>query len=293
VLKHLGLADKQRVCAACHATVTSGQQGTGVGGGANDQKKPWHVTRVQEDTSTEQKRIDFLSTKIANDPKNPILYNNRGLAYCYCQRYDEALKDFDQAIKLVVPTNRNVIAHVTFNRAAWTYLKMNKFQLTIQECNKGLEMQEDAHILHHKFLNTRAVAHDSLGQTDKAIEDYTLAIEKKPRGQYYANRGTVYRQLANYADAEKDFEKSLEFEPERAAFYHNRAILSIDLGRDESALADLTKVLEWSPTFIDALTTRALVRDKYFWSFLEFFLYSPYFNIPTFRPNTWYSCTAI
>eukprot|EP01121_Diplochlamys_sp_Union-15-3_P022267 TRINITY_DN9417_c0_g1_i2.p1 TRINITY_DN9417_c0_g1~~TRINITY_DN9417_c0_g1_i2.p1 ORF type:complete len:381 (+),score=52.42 TRINITY_DN9417_c0_g1_i2:184-1326(+) len=217
------------------------------------------ITRARESMSLEEYRIKELSDKIIESPHNPILLNNRGLAYCYIKKYEEGEADFDAALKTVGPDTQNVIPHVIFNRAAWSYLKQQKYELTIEECTRGLEIKEDQKALHHKFYNTRAVAYDRLGQTQKALRDYTSAINIKPTGQYYSNRGTVYRNLAQYDASKSDFDNALAEHPTQPDILRNRALLFIDLGQYEDALNDLNLAIQTRSKYFDAYCSRANV----------------------------------
>jgi len=255
-LSKLGYTEPQRVCVSCYSK--SSKKGSS--------SKPGSITRAREPSSSEELRLLELTEKLKENPTNPVLLNNRGLAYCYLKRYEDSEADFEAALKYATPETQNVVPHVTFNRAAWAYLKQHKYDLTIEECTKGLEMNEDKKALHHKFYNTRAVAYDRLGQSQKALKDYTSAIDTKPTGQYYANRGTVYRQLAQYDNAKSDFNNALALCPNQADFLRNRALLYIDLGQYEDAMSDLDGALTARPKFADAFGTRAslfLEQGKY------------------------------
>jgi len=63
----------------------------------------------------------------------------------------------------------------------------------------------------------RGVAHADLGETDKAIADYTEAIRLKPDdAKAYYNRGVAFEDSGDKSKAEQDFAKAkkLGYEPE-------------------------------------------------------------------------------
>lgn len=47
-----------------------------------------------------EEAIDFYTQGIALDSSSQLLYSNRSAAYCKLGRYDEALKDAEEAIRL-------------------------------------------------------------------------------------------------------------------------------------------------------------------------------------------------
>ena len=65
--------------------------------------------------------------------------------------------------------------------------------------------------------NNRGNAYDELGQSDKAIADYTEAIRIKPDYAVgYSYRGRAHRELGNLVKAKADFAraKELGYEPD-------------------------------------------------------------------------------
>ena len=102
---------------------------------------------------------------------------------------------------------------------------------------KALEQNTD-----HPFayLN-KALAHDMLGEYEKAIEDYTKAIENDPT---YFNRAFCYYQLGEYEKAIEGNTKAIERDPNNASAYFNRACCYFNLGEYEKAIEDLTKAIE-------------------------------------------------
>jgi len=99
----------------------------------------------------------------------------------------------------------------------------------------------------------RARAYDGAGQPDKAIADYTLAINapgfepdesSDPHHRAYANRGLAYYGMGLYAEALDDFTKAIETnsDPDNWEFDH-RAQASFKLGLYDSVIADTTTAI--------------------------------------------------
>ena len=59
-----------------------------------------------------------------------------------------------------------------------------------------------------KAYGNRGVAYYSLGQYQRAIQDYDEAIRLKPTAVRYTNRGVAYRLLGQYAKADADKAKA-------------------------------------------------------------------------------------
>jgi tetratricopeptide (TPR) repeat protein len=124
-------------------------------------------------------------------------------------------------------------------------------------------------------LLNQGIKHLNKGQYDKAILDFTKAIEIKPSAEAYFRRGIAYddkadsevlkgieikkidpksadaynRRSSAYVDkAISDFNKAIELNPEYAEAYNKRAMGYFKKGKNEEAFSDLTKVIEISPS---------------------------------------------
>ena len=92
------------------------------------------------------------------------------------------------------------------------------------------------------------IAHHENGDYDRAIADFSKAIELDPnRAEFYHARGGTYLQKDDYDRAIADFSKAIELDPNRAGAYHDRGwtyLLKDDYAR---AIADFSKAIELEP----------------------------------------------
>ena len=87
----------------------------------------------------------------------------------------------------------------------------------------------------------RGVAHSRNGELDKAIQNYTKAIELKPNyTEVYYQRGIAYRIKGGYERAIKDYTKVIELKPDYADAYYRRSRAWLHLGEKEKAKSDMT-----------------------------------------------------
>src|SRR5215510_6005154 len=71
----------------------------------------------------------------------------------------------------------------------------------------------------------RGVAYQDKHEHDRAIADYTKAIEINPQyGDAYFNRGTAYHSKRDYDRAFADLNKAIEINPQDGDAYQNRGI---------------------------------------------------------------------
>lgn len=95
------------------------------------------------------------------------------------------------------------------------------------------------------------------------VDQLTEMIAKEPgNSQLYYERALAYYEYGDLSSALKDFDKTLELEPEFASAFHDRGICRFELDMDEEALADFTKAIELDPTYYEAYYNRALIYDE-------------------------------
>ena len=99
-----------------------------------------------------------------------------------------------------------------------------------------------------------------LGQSDKAIEAYSHAIELNPNNAIaYYNRGTAHHSKGELDRAIADYNKAIELNPEFAEAYNNRGNTCSDKGELDRAIADYNKAIELNPRLELAYYNRGAV----------------------------------
>jgi tetratricopeptide (TPR) repeat protein len=93
----------------------------------------------------------------------------------------------------------------------------------------------------------RGIAYRELDLTDRAISDFTKAIDLNPALDVaYYNRGNAYGHKGLYNEAIADYTKSIEIAPDKAG-YTNRAWAYEHMGHREQAIGDYRAVLKLDP----------------------------------------------
>jgi len=95
----------------------------------------------------------------------------------------------------------------------------------------------------------RGNAYGAKGDHDRAIADYTKAIEINPSyAEAYCLRGATYCVAkSQYEQAISDFNKALEINPRYAVAYYLRGLAYAEKGEYDKAISDLTETLEINP----------------------------------------------
>lgn len=95
------------------------------------------------------------------------------------------------------------------------------------------------------YYNNRGTAFSSKGDYDRAISDYTKAIELDPKNSdAYYNRGNTYVMKGNFDLAISDFTRAIELDPKNSDAYNNRGNAYRSKGDNNLARSDFTRANE-------------------------------------------------
>ncbi|MDA8014944.1 MAG: tetratricopeptide repeat protein [Gammaproteobacteria bacterium] len=124
-----------------------------------------------------------------------------------------------------------------------------KWEEGIHICTQAVDLaDQDASIpdyLKASLYNNRGVAYGHTGAYDRAVNDYTKALELNPKlFLAYTNRGDAYSNKRDYDRAIADHNKALEIQPDYAPAYLNRGNAYCGKTDLDRAIADYTKALE-------------------------------------------------
>ena len=95
------------------------------------------------------------------------------------------------------------------------------------------------------------------GAYDRAIEDYSQAIELNPNYvEAYGNRGVVYRSQGAYDRAIEDYSQAIELNPNGAVAYYNRGVAYGIKGDIDRAIEDCSQAIALRPDYDEAYSNR-------------------------------------
>lgn len=242
----------------------------------------------ESDVRTPDELIQFLNQALDKEP-TAERYHLRGIAGQVLKKYDQALADFNAAIKLKsdnphIYVNRGNIwrlkgesakALADLNRAiqldqssANAFHIRGLIQYESQEAQKAITDFSEAIRLNPQLisaLNARGIAYRSLNQLDRALQDFNQAIKtNKFVSEVFSNRASLWEQKQQYESAIKDYQRALELNPSSATAHNDIAWLFAtcpDLKfRDPKAAVthaeqacELTQSTDWN--LLDTLAT--------------------------------------
>lgn len=161
------------------------------------------------------KALDFINNEIRTAPQAEY-YNIRGMILCEQGRYDLALRDYNEALRL--DPNRS---HVWNNRGN-AYRAKADYNQAVNDFNQAVRLDPNDPLA---YKNRGNVWSDKAAY-DKAVIDYGEAIRLNPVDvEAYNNRGSMYLQKSAYDKAIADWNLAMQLDPKSATACNNLAWL--------------------------------------------------------------------
>ncbi|HTP03936.1 MAG TPA: tetratricopeptide repeat protein [Nitrospirota bacterium] len=114
----------------------------------------------------------------------------------------------------------------------------------------------------HLVYYFRGLAFLNTDQTDKAIEDFDMAIDLDPYfGDAFLNRGTAFEKKGMFEKAIENFGKAIALRPSYEAYF-NRGITFEKMGMLDKAIADYDKAIALNPSRYEAYHAAAKLYGK-------------------------------
>ncbi len=160
--------------------------------------------------------IESYGKAIAALPSS-VAYYNRGNVYVRLLQYDRAIQDYQKAIEL------NPQYSEAYNNLGKLYFQIG--QNGLAELNYQQAINCNSH--NHEALSNLGVLYTNEERFDDAIAFFDRAVRSHdPRKgySYYYNRGIAYGSKGDVDRAIQDFSTAIESKPEFADAYYNRGI---------------------------------------------------------------------
>jgi len=187
---------------------------------------------VQSKQALEQNRIkeaiDFAEKALELNPKSAEGYNARGLAYYAFSEYEKALADYTKAIELS-PNYKDAF----YNRGV-CYYWLSKTDLALEDFKKAIQL--DA---------TDARSYTALGGV---YAQKALLTQAKEQHKYLQ-------------EAEKNYQKAIQLNPDFAQTYYNYALLIAE-DKPRKALEYVYQFLQRKPKNTEGLILAGVLHNQ-------------------------------
>jgi tetratricopeptide (TPR) repeat protein len=162
-------------------------------------------------------------------------YNNRGLVNFKLEQFEDSQADFDEAI-IIDPS----FAEAFFNRGNLFELQ-GKTNEALADFTKTIELEPRYHIAYKK----RALIFEKMGIFDKAISDLNKALEINPNNHRAISiRARIHGKMSKHEEALRDYNLAIELDPDNHLYFNGRGILKKQIGVTEEAQKDFEKAFE-------------------------------------------------
>jgi len=211
------------------------------------------------------------------DPKNMTYYTNRAAVYFEQKRWDECLKECEQAIEVgrenkadykfiakayarmanVKTQEKDYVAALKFYDSSLSEHRNPEIITKRQEVEKIVKEQEKLAYINPELAEqekTKGNEYFQKADYPTALKHYTEAIKRNPTdAKLYSNRAACYTKLMEFRLALKDSEEGIKLDPNFLKCYLRKghALMAMkDLGQ---AMAAFGKALEIDPNCQEAV----------------------------------------
>jgi len=175
--------------------------------------------------------------------RKAIAYRNRGNAWFEKERYDQAMADYNEAIRL----DPN-FADAYFERGRTWYYGFGSARRAIGDYSEAIRLNPD----HADAYFFRAYAWRLLDDIDRAITDMTEVIRIEPTNvEAYMLRGGDWYLKGEYDRAIADFTDAIRIDPNEGKAYGWRARAWLAKGETDRAIADYSEAVRVEPKVAD------------------------------------------
>ncbi|NXU57563.1 TTC6 protein, partial [Turnix velox] len=165
-------------------------------------------------------------------------------------RYSKAILNCNEAIK-IFPNS----ARAYFYRGTLKY--QNKtFKGAIEDLSKALDLEKTCILAYYN----RAICYNKIKDFKKALKDYGIILllesSQEIAFEVFINRGLLYVELDDYANACEDFKKAALLSPEDSQIFQAMGICYHRIHEFEEAVRSFDQALKLDPVSVDAYVGR-------------------------------------
>lgn len=180
----------------------------------------WELEKVQD-------ALDYYDKAIKANPSAMLPYWNAGNKYLDLKQYDNAAKYFQKGLS-VDPKNSTLHTYL-----GYTLYKMEKTEDALSHLNKAISLNPEDSLPYYDLAGI---------YYDKAIVINKRYVESTTNTD--ADKKNAEKAFNLYQEAEKNFSKAVELEPDNPAYRYRLGLTYFALIEDEKALEQYQKGIE-------------------------------------------------
>jgi tetratricopeptide (TPR) repeat protein len=155
------------------------------------------------------------------------LYNSRAKLYFNQQKYDRALEDYNRAIALDSTEGEYFI-----NRGA-VFALSNNLPMALNDFNKGLEVRPD----HANGYKNRSLIYQSFGQWDKALSDIEIYLNMHPEdADLWYEKGRIKNIMNKPSEGLEALDRAIRLNNKQGLYHYEKMKAYLLMGKKSNAL---------------------------------------------------------
>jgi len=155
-----------------------------------------------------------------------------------------------------LPITRKNLAIAYYNRAN-AYVEKGNDNKAIEDFTAAIELDPEA----VRALINRANAYARKADFELAVADFNAAVKLDPnQSKIYLNRGGTYYDRGEYAKALADYDKTVELDPQNPSAHNGQGLVLIAMKEFERAMTSFNRALDLDPGFSEAARNLATAR---------------------------------
>lgn len=180
----------------------------------------------------------YYASVLKRDPSAAYAYLLRGVAWRLKHDYENALRDFSEAIRLEPD------AHIAYQARAAIYHQMQEYEKALADITEAIRLAPNVGL----YYNDRGCIYKSLENYSKARTQFDEAIRIDPKlALAYANRGVNWFIEKKYDKAMADCNKALEIDNKLTFAFNQRGYVWSKEGHYAEALKDWDESIRIAP----------------------------------------------
>ncbi|UCD83327.1 MAG: tetratricopeptide repeat protein, partial [Deltaproteobacteria bacterium] len=188
---------------------------------------------------------------VKKSPNKARPHNNLGLAYATKGMYDEAIREYQQALRLEPDY---VEAHTNLGNV---YAKRGMYDEAIKKYQQALKLEPYSAKL---FFNLGKIYEDR-SMFDEAVRLYQQALDIRPdHVESLYNLGNTYAKMEKYDEAIRKYQRALSLESDSVSVWINLGIVYAEKGMSDDAIRQYQQALQINPDYTKA---HMLLGDSY------------------------------
>ncbi len=200
------------------------------------------------DNQHEKAIADFTKgIEVSNDKKS---YNNRGASYYKLKRYEEAINDYTSCLAIDSTMDKSILGR------AYAYYKLNRYEEALKDANETIRLHPD----YDSYIFRFTVYRDT-EKYPEALADFEKAASYTSDIGVYSQRGSLYFKMNNLEKAIEDYTLVLNKNPNDALALSNRGAAYFQLNKIDEAFVDALKSTSIDPNIPNNFKVLAYVYD--------------------------------